>query len=202
MFPVTVRDCEAPHINCPPSITVCAPAGQCSATATLSPAATDNCGAAGLTLNCVRSDGLPINAPFPFGATTVTCTATDAAGNTSAPCATIVTVLPLSQTEINLYVSAINGVPTTGHPDQVYIHVGDKLTFKVLVTVAGCTSIFDVTSFSTFFTSPPAPAFGTFSGNTFTASAASFNRQFPVYADFFNTCKGTFLRDTIHVTVK
>jgi hypothetical protein len=50
------------------------------------PTASDNCGAA--TTSCVPASG----STFPVGATTVTCTATDAAGN-SATCTFTVTVL-------------------------------------------------------------------------------------------------------------
>jgi hypothetical protein len=143
----------------------------------------------------------PSGSFFPVGTTLITCTVTDAIGQT-AMCSFPVTVYPTGQTEVNMYVAAINGVPTIGTPDQVTIHVGDKITLKEVITVAGCPGIHDVTPVSTFFTAPPAPTFGTFLGNIFTATASGFNKQFPIYGDFSNPCTGTFLRDTVHVTIK
>jgi hypothetical protein len=80
-FDVTVNDTEDPVISCPPNKTVGNDPGLCSAvvnpgTATVK----DNC--AGATVNGVRSDSQPLNAPYPVGSTTITWTATDAAGNT------------------------------------------------------------------------------------------------------------------------
>ena len=70
---VTVIDGELPTITAPTALSVSADAGQCSAALTLVPAtAADNCSAT------VTSDA---PATFPKGLTTVTWTATDAAGN-------------------------------------------------------------------------------------------------------------------------
>jgi hypothetical protein len=150
-----------------------------------------------LTTTCVPPSG----SFFPMGTTMVVCTVRDALGNT-AMCSFPVTVYSSAQTEISMSVAAVNGIPWLGSPDQVNIHVGDKITLRTQITVAGCPGLFDVTPVSTFFTSPPAPTFGTFVGNVFTATASGFNKQFPIYGDFANPCTGTFLRDTVHVTVK
>ena len=81
---VTVVDTEPPKITCSAPVTVeCA--GNQSASATFSATASDNCGAAVVT--CPGSGGT-----FPLGTTTVTCTATDIAHNTSS-CNTTVTVV-------------------------------------------------------------------------------------------------------------
>jgi len=175
---------------------VCQQSGVCGANVTYSTPIVGG-GVAPLSTSCVPPPG----SLFPIGTTTVTCTVTDAIGQ-QASCSFPVTVYPTGQTEISLSVAAINGVPTAGSPDQVNIHVGDKLTLRLLITVAGCPGVIDVTSLSTFFTSPPAPTFGTFAGNVFTAGAGSFNKQFPIYGEFNNPCTGTFVRDTVHVTVK
>jgi len=74
-FTVTVNDTEAPSIMCPTNITMSNDAGMCGAVVTFTPTATDNC--PGVTYTCVPASGTL----FPVGTTTVTCTATDAAGN-------------------------------------------------------------------------------------------------------------------------
>jgi hypothetical protein len=45
------------------------------------PTATDNCGDANVTITGTRSDGKPIDAPYPVGVTTITWTAADHAEN-------------------------------------------------------------------------------------------------------------------------
>jgi CSLREA domain-containing protein len=91
-FTVTVRDTERPAVTAPADIVANNDPGQCSAT--LDPGAatvSDNC--SGATASGVRSDGLALNAPYPVGVTSITWTATDAAGNTSAaPAVQTVTV--------------------------------------------------------------------------------------------------------------
>jgi uncharacterized protein YegL len=75
-FPVIVVDTEKPKITCPQDIKTTS----CGGTTVISyptPAATDNC--PGVTVACVP----PSDFAFPTGTTAVTCTATDASGNTS-----------------------------------------------------------------------------------------------------------------------
>jgi len=84
-FTVTVEDNEDPVAQCPPDITVNNDPGQCDAIVTFTATVTDNCPAA--TISCSPPSGFI----FPVGTTTVTCTATDASGNTSV-CAFTVTV--------------------------------------------------------------------------------------------------------------
>ncbi len=80
-FTVTVNDTQPPAIACPAGITSVAavscpiPAGR--AVAYTTPTPVDNC--PGATVACVPPSG----ATFPVGTTTVTCTATDASGNTA-----------------------------------------------------------------------------------------------------------------------
>lgn len=88
MFTVTVNDTEPPAIDCPANITAvtavtCPPSS--STVVTFAPTSDDNC--AGVTFVCVPPSGSPFN----VGTTTVTCTATDASGNT-ATCSFTVTV--------------------------------------------------------------------------------------------------------------
>src|SRR5690554_3266374 len=76
-FEVTVNDTEAPVIvDCPTDITQSNDAGSCDAVVTwTAPTFTDNC--TGTTLTSTYNSG----DTFPIGTTTVTYTATDAAGN-------------------------------------------------------------------------------------------------------------------------
>ena len=71
---VAVGDFEAPVAVCAPGVTAPTDEGECSATVILEePAASDNCGIASVTNDAPES--------FPLGATTVTWTVTDDAGN-------------------------------------------------------------------------------------------------------------------------
>jgi trimeric autotransporter adhesin len=87
----TVNDSTAPTITCPANVTTGNDAGQCYAmvdpgTAT----ATDNCDS-NPTVTGTRSDNQSLSSPYPVGTTTITWTATDAAGNHSS-CTQTVTV--------------------------------------------------------------------------------------------------------------
>jgi hypothetical protein len=88
-FTVTVEDAEAPSIACPADVTATGTTvADCGLTAPVTypaPTVSDNC--PGATVVCSPASG----SVFPEGSTTVTCTATDAAGN-SASCSFTVTV--------------------------------------------------------------------------------------------------------------
>ncbi len=85
-FTVTVNDTQVPTVTCPANVSTGNTPGTCSAVVNYSaPVAADNC--PGVTVVCVPASG----STFPMGASTVNCTATDAAGNTAA-CAFTVTV--------------------------------------------------------------------------------------------------------------
>jgi len=74
----TCFDTVAPTITCPANITTAAAAGQTSKVMTYSaPVASDNL--PGVTTSCIPASG----SSFPVGTTSVSCTATDAAGNTA-----------------------------------------------------------------------------------------------------------------------
>src|SRR5207344_3293370 len=72
-----VNDVQAPIITCPANIVVSNTAGQCGAIVNFTPTATDNCPGVTVTNNPASGSF------FPVGVTTVTSTATDAAGNTA-----------------------------------------------------------------------------------------------------------------------
>lgn len=85
-FTVTVEDNEKPTISCPANLTQSTALGQCSAVVDYPPpTASDNC--PGVITSCTP----PSSSTFSKGTTTVTCTATDASGNT-ASCSFSVTV--------------------------------------------------------------------------------------------------------------
>ncbi len=86
-FTVTVNDTQAPTIICPANVTRAAAASQCAANVSFTPTASDNCTAVP-TIACTPASGTS----FAVGTTTVTCRATDAAGNQSTACSFTVTV--------------------------------------------------------------------------------------------------------------
>jgi hypothetical protein len=75
-FNVTVNDTENPVATCPGDMILDNDPGSCDAVVTFASSFTDNC--PGGSIVCVPSSG----STFAVGVTTVTCTATDAAGNT------------------------------------------------------------------------------------------------------------------------
>jgi YVTN family beta-propeller protein len=95
---VAVVDHTPPTITCPASITAKGniPNSPFANVDPGTPTATDNC--SGLTVTGTRSDGQPLNAPYPFGTTTITQTATDAGENQSS-CQQTVTVVPNTPTD-------------------------------------------------------------------------------------------------------
>jgi len=199
-FNVTVPSCGVTGCSLPGPVRFCVPEGQCSATGVSLPVTiTPSCAATGATVVCVRSDNQPLTAPFGFGVTTVSCTVTGANGSVS-HCSTTVTVLPAGQSEVKEFVAAINGVPTTGNPDQVTVHVGDCITLGLLLSAPNCAPVNIATSgLATFLLDP---ARGTFtSPNVWCATESTRNHQFPIYGRFFNSCTGTGETATIHVTV-
>src|SRR4029079_19279049 len=78
-FTVTVTDNELPTLSCPSNISTNTALGSCVRTVNYAtPGPSDNC--PGSTVACVPASGTS----FSKGVTTVTCTATDASGNTNA----------------------------------------------------------------------------------------------------------------------
>jgi len=79
-FTIQVNDVESPVITCPANVSVPGNIqGSCSANVNPgTPMASDNCS---VSVVGVRSDGQPLNAPYPQGTTTITWTATDPAGH-------------------------------------------------------------------------------------------------------------------------
>jgi YVTN family beta-propeller protein len=97
---VTVLDNTRPTITCPANITTKGniPDSPFANVDPGTPTTTDNC--SGLMVTGTRNDGQPLNAPYPFGTTTITQTATDAGGN-QASCQQTVTVVPNTPTSVD-----------------------------------------------------------------------------------------------------
>jgi subtilisin-like proprotein convertase family protein len=117
-FTVTVNDEQNPTVTCPANQTVPADAGQCSATATYSATAEDNCpGVSAAT--CTPPSG----SSFPIGTTTVTCSATDASGNQGS-CSFTVTVVDEQAPSLSCSVATTTLWP----PNRNLINVGLSVT--------------------------------------------------------------------------
>jgi hypothetical protein len=74
-FTITVNDTQKPTISCPANVIAPIPSGSCITVNYPAPVTTDNC--AGVSVACVPPSG----SCFALGTTTVSCTATDASGN-------------------------------------------------------------------------------------------------------------------------
>jgi len=112
-FMVTVTDTEPPQLTCPEPIVQTTDPGQCLALVNvLPPTATDNCGAA---VGGIRSDERPLNAAYLKGVTTITWTATDAAGN-STNCTQTITVIDNEKPVISGMPANISLTSSLGNP--------------------------------------------------------------------------------------
>ena len=121
-FQVTIRDNEKPTIVCPASMTVNNEPGQLTAVVTFpAPTASDNC--PGVTVACVPASG----SAFPIGVNPVTCTATDAAGNTSS-CSFEIRVL-----------TKAGGVGLTKTVDKAVVSPGEPVIYSYVATNTGAT---------------------------------------------------------------
>jgi hypothetical protein len=137
-FTVTVNDTQAPTLTCPANLTavtnqaVCVPPGQtvCQMVNFATPIASDNCPKA--TVVCTPPSG----SCFPTGVTTVTCTATDAAGNT-ASCSFTVTVFDVCLQDDNNANSVLLFNSLTG--DYRFCCNGSVFTGRGKVSRQGCT---------------------------------------------------------------
>jgi hypothetical protein len=131
---VQVVDTTAPTITCPSPIS----AGGCTSgtgtVVTFTPTVTDTCDASP-TVVCTPLSG----STFPAGTTTVNCTATDHAGNTST-CSFPVTVSGLTFSGFQSPINGIGGCPTQpSQPGQPLLvsNLGNKIPVKFQVFCNG-----------------------------------------------------------------
>jgi HYR domain len=148
-FNVTVNDTENPTVTPPANIMVGNTPGQCSASVDPGTAtAGDNCPDA--TVSGVRNDGQPLNAPYPVGTTTITWTATDAAGNSSAPAMQTVTVKdaqPPSVTNVSVSPAVLRPPNHTYRAVTINYHATDNCS-AVTCTLSVRTSDSDKDDYS------------------------------------------------------
>jgi hypothetical protein len=132
-FVVTVQDVQPPTITCPANVTattaVTCPSSASAVVNFPPPTASDNC--PGVTTMC----NPPSGSIFPVGTTTVTCTATDASGNT-AMCSFTVTVFDTclqddSNPSTVLLINSFTG-------EYRFCCAGAVFSGTGLVTVKGC----------------------------------------------------------------
>jgi len=96
----TANVCTSLIITCPASITKFTDSGQLTATVNPgTPVASDSCSSV-VSVTGVRSDGKPLNAPYPIGVTTITWTAKDASNHTASCGQTIAVMVPSGQRRI------------------------------------------------------------------------------------------------------
>jgi hypothetical protein len=138
---ISVKDVEKPSITAPENLTKDNDPGLGSAVVAVgSPVVADNCG--DVSVSSVRSDGSSIDAPYPVGITTITWTATDAAGNAASATQTV-TVLDV---EAPVFVAAPTfgpSAPTTltvnaTSPAGAVVSFGANATDNVKVTALSC----------------------------------------------------------------
>ncbi|RPA69155.1 HYR domain-containing protein [Cyclobacteriaceae bacterium YHN15] len=122
-FNVTISDNEKPVILFPGEIQVGNELGACEANINLNqPTVTDNCGT-GIITSGIRSDGLPLSAPYPLGITTITWSAEDAAGNLADEIIQTISVLDIEAPVI----TCLSNISTTVNVGETGIAVNYDL---------------------------------------------------------------------------
>jgi CSLREA domain-containing protein len=161
-FMVAVSDTQLPTITCPANITMAAGAG-CQATVSVGMAmATDNC--PGVTVAGTRSDGQPLNAPYPgpTGAgsrvTTITWKATDASGliATCTQTITVTNAAPTANAGADQTVDENTPVMLNGISSSD-LNPGQTLTFQWTQTGGPPVVINNGNTATATFTAPEAP---------------------------------------------
>ncbi len=130
-FTVTISDTQPPTITCPSPISQNADPGGCTATVMFTATAADNCSPMNPTPTCMPPSG----STFQAGVTTVTCSASDMAGN-SASCSFTVMVNdmtpPMITCPANLTVVA---------PQSCAGAAGSMVTFKAPTATDNCPGV-------------------------------------------------------------
>ena len=132
---ISSKDEQAPSITPPADVTVGNDPGLASAVVAVgSPVASDEC--SDVTVSSARSDNAAIDAPYPVGVTTITWTATDAAGN-SASATQTVTVLDVEAPVFDAVAHSNIELNATS-PSGAVVTYGVGVTDNVGVTVLSC----------------------------------------------------------------
>jgi hypothetical protein len=132
---ISSKDEQAPSITPPADVTVGNDPGLASAVVAVgSPVASDDCSE--VTVTSARSDNKALNDPYPVGVTTITWTATDAAGN-SASATQTVTVLDVEAPVFDAGAHSTIEVDATS-PSGAVVTYGVGVTDNVAVTSLVC----------------------------------------------------------------
>ena len=144
---ISTRDEEKPSITAPSNVDVGNDPGLASAVVSVgSPVASDNC--IDVTVTSARSDGKAIDAPYPVGVTTITWTATDAAGNTASASQTVTVrdiEAPVWLADAESVIE-VNATSTNGAVVNYDLHVIDNVGVTSVSCVPPSGSIFPIGS--------------------------------------------------------
>jgi hypothetical protein len=133
--PISAKDEVAPTITAPDNIIKGNDPGLASAlVVVVPPAASDDCSE--VKVSGVRSDGAALDAPYPVGVTTITWTATDAAGN-SATVSETITVVDIEAPVFAAMAQSVFDVDATS-PDGAIVNYELSVTDNVRVTSLSC----------------------------------------------------------------
>jgi hypothetical protein len=133
--PISSKDEVAPSITAPANVTVGNDPRLASAVVAVgSPVASDDCSE--VTITSARSDNKALNDPYPVGETTITWTATDAAGN-SASATQTVTVLDVEAPVFDASANSNIELNATS-PSGAVVTFGLGVTDNVAVTSLVC----------------------------------------------------------------
>ncbi|HEY3137329.1 MAG TPA: HYR domain-containing protein [Blastocatellia bacterium] len=187
LFNVVVVDNEPPAIKCPPNVSADAGPTQCSAVVTFpAPVATDN--VPGVIVACTPASGTT----FPVGVTTVTCTATDVAGNktpctftvnlTGGPTQAVITPASVDLRAVNVFSFKAKKRTATGEFSIQNTGCGRMtLTFKAITRVTDQAKLSDAddSAFFSFFRRGPdgSPTGANLLGQQVTIDAGAANQQ-------------------------
>lgn len=128
-FSVIVTLVAPPTVNVPSNITVTAPAGATTAVVTYTPPTATDSASNSLTPTCssAPTTGLSSGSSFPLGITTITCSATDSAGNTGTALFTV-TVVAAAPTVLTTAEACKHG-GWKNFPDLGFRNQGDCVSY-------------------------------------------------------------------------
>lgn len=177
---ISVSDKVPPSITAPANVTQGNDPGLASAVVAVgSAAAVDNC--VDVTVSSARSDGAAIDAPYPVGVTTITWTATDAAGNTASATQSVTVldveppVFPTSTRSLAQSVLTFDATSPSGVAVTYQVNATDNVGVTSLVCMPPSGSVFPIGSSTV--TCKASDAAGNSSSKTFSVYVTSAQEQ-------------------------